>query len=611
MLKTLKSKITIIYMILVATIAIVGITSVYNFYKLSKSIDGLMVDNYKSINAANNMMNALDSQDAAQISYIYSGSSPSIDNFHESANNFYKWLNLASNNITEKGESNIVDSINNSFLNYQSQFSQIVKLKNTKGQDEALKYYYSNVIPTLDSLRGSLKNLISLNENKMFKSKDNVTASATKALYVILTLSVVVIVFGFVISNFLTNMFLKPLYSLKEHMITLKEGNLDQQAEIQSDDEIGDFAAEFNRMTRRLLEFEKSTKGMLMKEKNKTISVLKSISDPVIVLDIHHRIMFINHSGETFFDITEEQALGKHFMDAIKNIDIYNYILDSLSFNEDKYVPKIISINKDNKEFFFDTIITKVKDEKSNLDGFVLVFQNITKLKRLEKTRTEFLSTISHEFKTPLTSIMMGTSLMKSGKLGELSDSQNDIVDTIEDESEKLTALVTDILELSKIESEKEVFRFEPCSIYGIVENSIKNFRDLAREKGIVLYSTIENNLPMVRADYEKIYWVINNLISNASKYTSGGDEIVISAAVSNGNMHISVRDTGKGIPEEYKDKIFDKFVRVETADDETSGTGLGLAIVKDIVETHSGIIWVDSEPGKGSTFTFTLPLSD
>lgn len=134
---------------------------------------------------------------------------------------------------------------------------------------------------------------------------------------------------------------------------------------------------------------------------------------------------------------------------------------------------------------------------------------------------------------------------------------------------------------------------------------------DLAREKGIALYSTVENDLPMVRADYEKIYWVINNLISNASKYTSDGDEIVISAAVSSGNMHISVRDTGKGIPEEYKDKIFDKFVRVETIDDETSGTGLGLAIVKDIVETHSGIIWVDSESGKGSTFTFTLPLSD
>jgi signal transduction histidine kinase len=261
-------------------------------------------------------------------------------------------------------------------------------------------------------------------------------------------------------------------------------------------------------------------------------------------------------------------------------------------------------------DYYFNVISTTIKDRDLNIYGIVVLFQNVTKLKQLEKIKTDFINTISHELKTPLTSIMMGLSLVTDKKIGSLSEKQENIVAAIREDGEILTSLVNNLLQLCKIESDKAVFNMEACSIIGIIENCIKLFNDQAAAKEVNLYYEASEKLPKVSVDPEKISWTLNNLVSNALKYVNAGDEIFIKAFAKENKIFVSVKDTGVGIPNEYQKRIFDKFVQVKDSNMEIRGSGLGLAIAKEIVEAHGGKIWCESKLDVGSKFTFTLPIS-
>ena len=198
---------------------------------------------------------------------------------------------------------------------------------------------------------------------------------------------------------------------------------------------------------------------------------------------------------------------------------------------------------------------------------------------------------------------------MLDENIGALNPKQKEIIETIEEDGNRLTALVINLLQLIKIESDKSLFNFVPCSIVGIIDDCYKNFYEQAGNNDVNLYYEMDENLPKIKVDSEKITWVLNNLVSNALKFTNAGDEICIIAYADKTNIYVSVKDTGIGIPEQYLNKIFDKFVQVERHDYETRGTGLGLAIAKEIVEAHGGTIKCESKLDEGSIFTFTLPL--
>ena len=597
-------------MFLVIIIAMIGVSSVINFYKLGNSINGLMTNNYISINAVAHMSDSLEDQNTALLSYINGESVNSTNNFYKNSSSFYKWYSIESNNVTEAGEGALIDLVNKNYLKYQSFFSEIQKRYNKEGTIGAFRFYNKNVVGTFVNLRTELKKITTINEVAMVNGKLKVNDSAQKSMYIIMILSILGILTGFIIANFLTNKFLRPLYILKETMEVITEGHIKQEISVISNDEIGSLTLEFNKMISRLIKFEQSTKGKLLEEKNRSIAIVKSISDPLIVLDTDYSVMLINPACEIFFDTLEKDIIGKHFLEAIRNKDVFDHILKIYSSKDEKYIPNIISVSTKEKDFYFDTIVTKVKNEEFQVTGLVVLFQNVTKLKKLEKTKSEFVSVISHELKTPLTSIMMGTSLIKNEGLGKLSPKQLEVVETIEDDTERLSTLVNDIIQLSKIESDSAMFQIVPCSIFGIVENCIRAFAEIITVKDINLYSEVNETLPKILGDCEKISWVINNLISNAIKYTNAGDYITVNASVKNMFMYIIVKDTGTGIPEEYTEKIFDKFVKVNSYSSEVSGTGLGLAIAKEIVEIHKGSIWCESSLDEGSTFTFTLPVA-
>jgi len=608
MVKTLKGKITLIYICLVIMIAVIGSVSALNLYRLSKAIDGLMGNNYKSINAISYMLEAFERQDSATLIYINVDTGKGIELFTQNSNEFMKWYVTATSNITEPGEKDLLENVNKDYVDYSMLFSKLQEIRNIEGVNNSAYFYDTEMMPEFVKIKNELRELTHLNEAGMFSAKDDATDSTYESMYVILTFSALAVLGGLILSIQFTNRFMKPLDTLTKTVKTVKAGNWNQQINIVTKDEIGELSVEFNEMTKRLYKYEQSALGKLMAEKNKSLTIVKSIPDPLIVLDTTYRISLLNDACERFFRIEEEKVIKKHFLEAIGNEEIFE-IISSVFEDNAEMNDKIIKIEQED-DFYFNIIVTAIKNMESKVIGLIILLKDVTQLKLLEKARTDFISTISHEFKTPLTSIMMGTSMALDEDLGALNEEQQDVLNTIKEDGERLTKLVNDLLELSRLESGSSVLNLESCSIGTVIDNSVKQFAIQAAHKNVNINTWVEENIPKVIADYEKITWVFNNLISNALKYTEPGDEIFISAYVKDEKLYVSVKDTGIGIPEEFRDKIFDKYVQVKGQDLEARGTGLGLAVVKGIINTHGGEIWCESELDTGSTFIFTLPLN-
>jgi PAS domain S-box-containing protein len=610
MIRTLKAKFSIVYLFLVITTLIVGVVSVFNVYSLEKSINGLMVDNYKSIRAGNKMLEALENENSSILTYINISRDKGIEDFHKYSSTFYNEYYVESNNITEKGEKELVDEINESYIKYLQLFSKLQEL--SSGNNTAIvEFYNTQITSEFNNLRDLINKLVLLNEKDMFNSKDIVTQDAQNSMYIILILSASGIVIGFILSSYSLKRFLSPLYALRENMKAVKEGNINQQTQIKTQDEIGELSIEFNNMTKRLQQFEHSTLGRVIAEKNKSIAIVKSISDPIIVLDTNYKVLLINKALEEMFNTKEEKALNKYFLEVISNGELFEYIQSTYNSQDEALENKIMYFELDEKDFYFNVIATVLKDSENKALGMVVLFHNITGIKQVEKMKSDFIAAVSHEFKTPLTSLMMGTSLINEESVGSLNEDQKDIISAIKEDSEKLLSLVENMLTLSSVESTNGIFNIEPNSINNIIEDSISGFVEQASSLGVEIRYNAGSSIPKVNADFEKVTWVINNLISNALKFTKAGDSIYISTFRSQDRLCVSVNDTGIGIPKEYMEKIFDKFVQVKGSDSESKGTGLGLAIAKEIIEAHGGEIWCESELGVGSKFIFTLPLAE
>ena len=609
MIKTLKGRISLVYICLVLMIAIVGFVSVINLYLLSKTTSGLMIDNYVGINATNKMIESLQKQEMSLMTYLNIDKQKGVEMFSQCNTQFLKWYSIEYNSTTELREQKNIQRINEHYTQYIKLFSQLQDIQNVYGIEKSSAFYTTAILPILDNLNQELKVLLALNEEVMFNSKTAATKNTQKNMYAILILSMVAVSSGFIMSLFFTNRFLRPINLLTQSIKLVKAGDLNQQIEITTQDEIGELSSEFNNMTKRLLQYEKSTKGKLMSEKNKSLAIVKSISDPLIVLDTNYRIILLNDACEDFFDIIEENAINKNFLEVIKNSELFDHISNIFLTKNDENKQKIIYAPSKGKDYYFNVVTKAIKGMDGSIKEIVILLQNVTQLKQLEKVKSNFISTISHEFKTPLTSIMMGASLIMNQGIGSITEGQKKVMITIQEDTERLSTLVVDLLELSKIESSNAIFNIKPSSIVGIINNSFKNFFDQTESKDITLSYELDEDLPDVNVDAEKISWVLNNLISNSFKYTNAGDSITVEAFIKNDKMCISVKDTGVGIPPEYIGKIFEKFIDVKGPDSEIRGTGLGLAISKEIVEAHGGEIWCESKLDVGSVFTFTLPI--
>lgn len=402
---------------------------------------------------------------------------------------------------------------------------------------------------------------------------------------------------------------MKPLRQLTATTSRIAGGDLNAKVEVTSHDEVGVLAAEYNRMAERIHQLRRSELGQLFVAQQTTEAAIDSLYDPVIVTDAEGCVTKLNPAAEEIFGSERENA-GKHVGEVARDTLIAGAVAEALRSQRPvagEGAASVLPLAVDGSQRAFRLRTTPMRDGEKHLLGAVTLLEDITHLREIDRLKSEFIATASHELRTPLTSVQMGVHLMLEGALGELSDKQSEVLQACRQDCERLDKLMRDLLDLSKIEAGESRPQLARVRARDLIATVAEELRPQVETKGLELSVDAPLDLPQVEVDRTQIERVISNLVINASRYTKHG-EIKISAERRDSYVAVSVCDTGSGIPAEYLPHIFDKFVQVPgTA---TGGAGLGLAISKSLVEAHGGQISVQSEVGRGATFTFTLPIA-
>ena len=332
-------------------------------------------------------------------------------------------------------------------------------------------------------------------------------------------------------------------------------------------------------------------------------AVISEIQIGVVVLGMNKQILYSNPFFEKTFSLSEKPA-GKRLSDLI-NVPSFSKTLDS-ALSSDENQPREITIQGKGSQILEARLVPFAIDSSSNvLIGF---FHDVTEEKRVEAIKRDFVANVSHELRTPLSSIKGYAETLLDGAMSDKATLKN-FLTIIDRHANRMTALIEDLLTLSMLESHQMPMNFESLDIKGLINSIIKGFEKQAKDKDIEIVMDIGKEIPKIMADKDRLEQVIVNLVDNAIKYTNKGTVTVSSREVDN-MLQIDVEDTGIGIPEKDIPRIFERFYRVDKGRSrELGGTGLGLAIVKHIIQGHNGKIWVKSELGKGSSFSFSLPL--
>jgi NtrC-family two-component system sensor histidine kinase KinB len=612
MVWTLRKKIFVGYGITLVLMVFILIWAFIHLRKLGEASDAILKDNYKSILAAENMVFAIERQDSAILLIFLGYEDQGWDQFRENETQFFQWLSRAKDNITEKGEDRVVLAIEKEYASYLRKVSELKPISVT-GPRKSATDYHESILPSFQAIRDTCIRLREINQESMFKTSERARLVSRRAILSTGLIGIVTLAAGIGFSLLLSNLLTRPVREMVEATQKIADGNYDIEIPGHSSDELGRLTAGFNSMAGKLKEFHDLNIEQIMGEKRKSEAVIRSIDDGILLVDAESRVTDMNPMAAEILHIDSEKAKNRHFLEVVKNEDLLNYVRHSIASGKPPRFGErenVLTLEWGGVKRHYQFSVTPVQRRTGELLGVVVLLRDVTRLTELDRLKSEFVMTASHELKTPLTSIGMSIDLLLEGAFKKLSGKEQQLLSTAHEEVQRLKALINNLLDLSKIEAGKIDMEISSISLYTLFERVLSAFRASADEKEVSLASRSSEALPNAKADFDKIIWVLTNLIANALHYTPRGGHIRLSAEVFGPFVQISVSDDGPGIPYEYQSKIFDKFVQVK-GEKVLGGSGLGLAICKELVRAHGGTIWVDSTPGSGSTFSFTLPVAE
>lgn len=387
----------------------------------------------------------------------------------------------------------------------------------------------------------------------------------------------------------------KPIKMLTQMSKRIAEGELDQDIQINSRDEVGELATSFNQMTTKLREMI----ALITTERDRVAAILANMSDGIFVVDSDSRVTSINMAARRMLQLSEDEKIERTFVEIVRDYELNDIVQRCLRTGEQHTGVVETSPPK----YILRVIATPLEDEP----GCLVLLQDFTELRRLETIRQDFVANISHELRTPITSLKALADTLQEGAINDPSVAY-DFLKKINVEIDRLSQMVQELGDLSRIESGETRLNKEPVEIAELIKKVEESLKAQADRAGLNLNVSVSASLPEAFADRDRVQQVLVNLIHNAIKFTPPGGMIDVSAIADGDSIQVSVADTGIGIPDDDLPRIFERFYKIDRARTSGAGTGLGLAIAKHIIEAHGGSIWAESIEGKGATFYFTLP---
>ncbi len=612
MVWSLRKKIFIGYGITLVLMIIVFIWSLVNLLDLGKASEAILRENYKSILAAENMVYAIERQDSATLLLLLGYEDQGWKQFRESEGLFFQWLGRAKDNITVEGEAGIVQAIEKEYSTYLNHIADL-KPVNRSNLQRTATFYHEIILPSFNAVRNACIHLREINQETMFKASEKARHFAKRAIWSMILIGGAAIGFGLGFSLILSNLLVRPVQRMMEATQKVSDGNYDIEIPISSSDELGGLSNALNKMAKKLKAYYDLNIDQIVAEKRKSDAIIRSIDDGIVLVDKEFKVTEMNPTAAKALNIESSQVQNKHFLEVVKNEMLFNYMKQSVETGQSPTIEEmknILTLGQGERQRHYQFSITPVHGKSASLLGVVLLLRDVTQLTELDRLKSEFVMTASHELRTPLTSIGLSIKLLLEKTMGKLDEKEQQLLLAAHEDMQRLKNLISNLLDLSKIEAGKMEMEFENISLHTLCQNAVGVLKNQIDAKGAHFTLDLPQSLPHVKADANKIIWVLTNLISNALRYTEKEGSIHLSVEQLGPYVHVSVRDNGPGIPYEVQSKIFDKFVQIKN-DKALGGSGLGLTICKEIVRAHGGTIWVDSTPGEGSTFTFTLVVQE
>ncbi|MDK2978544.1 MAG: two-component system, NtrC family, sensor histidine kinase KinB [Bacteroidales bacterium] len=573
----IKTKLNLGVGLLFILIIILAIFGVNQINTLAEDSENILKDNQKTIDYTRNMLESLSK----------------LNKDKEAIQTFENYLLKQKNNITEKGEYDLTENLSKCF--------------------QLLKTNPSDTL-ALENIQADLFEIMKINLQAIEMKNTIASKAAGKAVLLISFLSAFSILVALILFLKLPANISNPIRELTESIKQIAANNYSQRVNFEAHNEFGELAKSFNLMAAKLNEYKKSNITKLLAEKKITETLINKVPDPIIGFDHQLKVNFANEEFLKLLEMDNNQVIGKHAVELatvnnlIKQVLIMNPEKDKKSFQ--KNVDAKIKLEKNEKEIYFEKEIQEIlytpeEEKNERILGYVIILRNITKYMELDLAKTNFIATVSHELKTPISSLKLSLKLLENEKTGLINEEQKNLIKSCEDDTNHLLRIIAELLNLAQVETGNIQLNVIPSKPYKILAYAVDVTKSQAEQKGVKFNINAPEIISSVLADSEKTAWVLTNLISNAIRYSDKNSEIFLRIKEEKETIQFQVKDKGKGIPPEYQDKIFNKYFRVPGSKKE--GTGLGLAISKEFIESQGGKITVESETGKGSLFSVYL----
>lgn len=574
-----KSKIWVGFGFILIVVLFFGAVSLFYINQISNNAEVVLKENYETLNYCRDMRAVLDEE--------------KLPLSKKAIARFNKQLTNEGNNITEPGEKQAFENLKAAFALLESQSVQSAA--------DTRKY---------------LRQIEEINMQAIIYKNDKAQTAVKESTLLLGLAGAVTFLVLFSVSINFPGFILDPLNKLLVGIRAITQNNYNERIHFDKNDEFAEVANAFNDMASKLKEWQNSNLSKVMSEKQRIETIIEQMHDAIIGVNEKQEVLFVNTAAKSILNLGDDKMVGHPITDITKSNDLLRSII-----NEEKAI-KSFKIVVDGKDSFFQLETREIsvpnlsKDVNQPINiattgvGKVYILRNITEFKERDEAKTNFIATISHELKTPISSIKMSLKLMKDERVGKINAEQQQLLEHITDDSDRLLKITSELLELSQVETGNIQLNFVPVKPEQIIDYAISSINFQAEQKGVKLEIVKDEKLPMVNVDVEKTAWVLVNFLSNALRYSAERSKVIIGVLHKDNQVIFSVKDTGKGIDEQYQKRLFDRYFQVPTDGQNKSGSGLGLAISKDFIEAENGKIWVESAIGEGSKFSFSLPVA-
>ncbi len=537
---------------------VVGLISIRTITESSKALERIFRENYNSVAAGLAMKQAIEQIDRDAEAYVWENGVEKTE-VDAAVLEFSRNLKFQQGNVTLPGEQELTDKLTESWKTYSGELETFLQMPEIGSARR--DFYLTRLLPHSDAVLDAAQQIININLNNMISTDGQVRQQAAETNRNVIGLVVAGTILALIFVVIIGPSILRPISNLTRSVKEIQQGNLDLLVKARSGDEIGQLASAFNEMTSSLREFRRTNRARLIRTQKATLSALNSLSDAVIICNPEGDIELSNETAQLLFALKAGTTIQSVENDRIG--DLFERARREMRPIRLKTYDSAIQVFKDGEEHFFLPEAVPILDEERRLIGVTIILSDVTRLRRLDEVKSGLISTVSHELKTPLTSIRLAAHVLLNEKLGPLTPKQAELVMAAKEDSDRLYRIIENLLDISKLESGRSTVELVPVSPEQVLLNVIEEMRPSYVDRGVSLVLDLPGDIPQVLADRMRLEIVFSNLLSNGLKFTPPGGEVKISARRENGAVLFAVEDTGSGIPEEYLPHIFEKFFRV------------------------------------------------